>query len=67
MDWKEYIIGMMGAVIGSVVTALGMGSRVKAVEKNCDELKIETLAMFSEIRKDIKKLIEKTAERRTRN
>lgn len=78
MDWKEYIIGMMGAVIGSCVTALGMGSRIKAVEKDCDELKVDmqkkhddlktdTLKMFHEIRKDVKKLIAKTAERRVRD
>ena len=64
MDWEDYIIGMMGAMMGSVATALGMGSRIKAVEKDCTELKAETLAMFLEIRKDIKNLIEKSGERR---
>jgi hypothetical protein len=64
MDWKDYIIGMLGAMIGSVATALGMGSRIKAVEKDCEDLKSEALAMFLEIRNDIKNLIEKSGERR---
>lgn len=51
-------------MIGSVATALGMGSRIKAVEKDCEDLKSEALAMFLEIRNDIKNLIEKSGERR---
>lgn len=64
MDWKDCVLGMLGAIIGSVTTALGMGSRIHSIEKDCAELKAETLAMFHEIRGDIKDLISKTGERR---
>lgn len=71
MNWLEYLEGGIGAVIGSVLTVLGFKSRIdKAeikqdeIEKDCAELKSETLAMFSVIREDIKRLIEKTARRR---
>jgi gas vesicle protein len=64
MEWKDYFIGMLGAIIGSVATALGMGARIKAIEKDCSELKAETLAMFLEIREDVKKLLVKSGNRR---
>lgn len=75
MDWSDYTQGglgaIMGTVVGSVLTVLGFRSRLdKAevkqaeIEKDCSELKAETLAMFLEIRKDIKNLIERSGERR---
>lgn len=64
MEWKDYLLGMFGAMIGSVATALGMGSRIHGVEKDCAELKKETLAMFHEIRGDIKNLIAKIGDQR---
>lgn len=64
MDWAEYIEGGIGAIIGSALTILGFRSRLDGVEKDCMELKTDTNVMLTEIRGDIKKLIEKTGERR---
>lgn len=70
-EWTDFVEGGVGAIIGSVLTILGFRSRLDkseikqaGIEKDCTELKTEMLAMFSEIRKDIKKLIEKTAQGR---
>lgn len=71
MEWSDYAGGGIGAIFGSLVTILGFRSRLdkaelkqSEVEKDCAELKTETLTMFYEIREDIKKLISKTADRR---
>ena len=72
MEWKDFAEGAIGAIIGSVLTILGFKSRldviekiVAGIEKDCEELEAETLAMFREIRDDIKGLIAKTGERRS--
>lgn len=74
MDWTDLAEGGLGAVVGSILTALGMGYRLKNVEEDCRDLRKEMLVIVKEIkadnvivREDIKKLIEKTAERRTRD
>lgn len=71
MDWTDLAEGGIGAVIGSVLTALGMGYRLNNVEKDCRDLRKEMLDIVKEIkadniivREDIKDLIAKTASRR---
>jgi hypothetical protein len=70
-EYKEYAEGGIGAIVGSLMTIIGFKSRLdKAevkqdeIEKDCAELKAETLAMFREIRKNINDLITKTTNRR---
>lgn len=72
MGWPDFIEGGLGAIIGSIITILGMGSRLKNVEENCRKLKEDMLDVVKEIkadnaitREDIKKLIAKTGERRS--
>jgi len=71
MDWPNFAEGSLGAVIGSVLTAIGMGYRLNNVEKDCRDLRKEMLVIVQEIkndnaitREDIKDLIAKTASRR---
>lgn len=71
MNWTDFGEGAVGAVIGSIMTALGMGYRLKNVEEDCRDLRKEMLVIVKEIkldnsitREDIKKLIAKTASRR---
>ena len=71
MEWSDFAEGGLGAIIGSVLTALGMGNRLKNVEEDYRNLRKEMLIVIKEIkadnvivREDIKKLIEKTASRR---
>lgn len=78
MAWSDYTQGGLGAILGSVfgsvLTVFSFRSRLDRaevkqaeIEKDCAELKAETLAMFYEIRKDIKNLIERSGERRREN
>lgn len=64
MDFMEYAEGGVGALVGGVLVALGLKSRINNIEKNYHEFKSETQEMFKEIRDDIKTLIEKAGERR---
>ena len=64
MDLMEYAEGGIGALVGGVLVALGLKSKINNIEANHQEFKIETQSMFKEIRDDIKTLIEKSAERR---
>lgn len=65
ITWTDYTEGGIGAIIGAVLVALGLKSRINNIEKNYHEFKAETQEMFKEIRDDIKTLIEKSAERRS--
>lgn len=65
MDFMEYAEGGIGALVGGVLVALGLKSKINNIEANHHEFKTETQSMFKEIRDDIKELIEKTSERRS--
>lgn len=64
MDFMEYAEGGVGAIVGAILVALGLKSRINNIEANYHEFKTETQSMFKEIRDDIKTLIEKAGERR---
>jgi hypothetical protein len=65
VDFLDYTEGGIGALIGGVLVALGLKSKISNIEINHQEFKIETQSMFKEIRDDIKTLIEKSADRRS--
>lgn len=64
MDVMDYAEGGVGALVGGVLVALGLKSKINNIEKAHHEFKTETQEMFREIRDDIKTLIEKSADRR---